>query len=368
MKTRVAVIGAGHLGQIHARLLGELPSAEVTAIVDPVESTRTEVARKSHTRAFRTVDEVIHQIDAAIVAAPTTTHHHIGIQLLAQGKHVLMEKPLAITNSEADELVRTARKNQCILQVGHVERFNPAFAAVADRLIEPKYIESRRSGNFTFRSIDVGVVMDLMIHDIDLILNVVNSEVLSVQAFGSSVLTGHEDIAQARLTFRNGCIADLVASRVAIHAERKMNVYCPSAFASIDFANRTVDLVSPSDKIQSRSLAAEETPLHERSQFAQSVLRDLLRHERIDVPDCNPLQNEQRDFLAAIRSQATPQVTGEDGRNAVEIANRIGDAISRHQWNGSAAGPIGPFAFPGPTILPAAPAFSSTYESQRKAG
>ena len=368
MKTRVAVIGAGHLGRIHARLLNELPDAELTAIVDPDKSARTTAARENNTSEFSSVVEALPNIDAAIIAAPTTAHHSLGGQLLSQGKHVLMEKPLAITTAEAEDLVEVANRHQCVLQVGHVERFNPAFSSLASRLIEPKYIEARRSGNFSFRSLDVGVVLDLMIHDIDLVLNLTQSEVVDIQALGTSVLSGHEDMAQARLTFRNGCVANLVASRVAIHAERTMSVFCPSVFASIDFSNRTAEIVTANERIQSRSFLAENVPADQRADFSERLNSGLLSREAIDIPDCNPLQDEQRDFLSSIRTHKRPNVTGEDGRDAVAVAVSVCEAIAAHAWNGTSAGPIGPFATAGPTILSAADVFTGDQLGKRKAG
>ena len=367
MKTKVAVIGAGHLGRVHARLLAELPNAELTAVVDPVESARVKVAGDYSTRSAASVESIYDEIDAAIVAAPTALHHQLGVDLLSRGIHVLMEKPLAITESEADDLVDVAKNHDCILQVGHVERFNPAYAAVEEKLVEPKYIESRRMGSFTFRSLDVGVVLDLMIHDIDLILQLVKSDVVDVQALGTSVLTAHEDMAQARLTFRNGCVANLMASRVAIRAERTMSVYCPTAYAGIDFAKRNVELVTPNGSIVDREFNAADIPHKDRGEFCETAIHALMHYEELTPEECNPLQDEQRDFLAAVQTGQMPQVTGTHGRDAVAVASMVCDAIAAHQWNGSAAGPVGPFALPGPTILQT-PAIFEAAREQRKAG
>ena len=212
---RVAVIGAGRLGTFHAQKLARMDSVRLVGVVDTIESRRNRLANECGTQALSDCRTILDALDAAVIATPTRSHHELAMCALKRGIHLLVEKPLAATTSEADELVRTAKQNRVLLQVGHVERFNPAFVSVLPHVERPKYIEAVRAGNFTFRSMDIGVVLDLMIHDIDLVLSTVRSPLRRIQAVGISVLGAHEDVANARLEFRCGCVATLSASRVS---------------------------------------------------------------------------------------------------------------------------------------------------------
>ncbi len=365
-KLRIAIVGAGHLGHIHAQLAQQLPDVELTAVVDPVASVREQVAAEVGARPAATLEEIVQDVDAAIVAAPTSVHYTIGKTLLTHGIHVLMEKPMTRTSRESDQLVQLAKEQQCVLQVGHVERFNPAFRNAEPHVSEPKYIEARRLGNFTFRSMDIGVVLDLMVHDLDIILRLVNSSVHSVLALGTAVLTDHEDMAQARLEFENGCVANLTASRVAMKSERIMSVYGPESCAHLDFGTRTTQIIEPSCEIQQRMVNLESIAISDRSLQGPNF-QPLFSQKTLEPGEVNPLLDEQRDFVHAIRTHSSPIVSGQAGSNAVQIAERICDAIEQHQWNGSALGPIGPHAMPGPTILPAA-VFADNQRQRRKAG
>jgi len=367
-RLRVAVVGAGHLGRIHAQLLMQQDEVELIAVVDPDKSARQAIANATGVTTNAELTPLLSQIDAAIVATPTFLHHEIGRQLLAHGKHALIEKPLSANLLQADALVKEAARNDCILQVGHVERFNPAFRAAEPLVGEPKYIETRRLSGFSFRSMDIGVVMDLMIHDLDLVLNLVPGEVTRVQALGAAVLGGHEDMAQARLEFSEGCVVNLTASRTSSTADRSMNVYCESMQASIDFANRKVQLVRPSQELVDQSFRADEVPIDERDVLRENLFSTLLKHESVLVGDGNPIVDEHVDFIAAIRDGRPPEVTGQDGRNAVALAEKICEAIEMHSWDGEQAGRTGPHALDGPTILwPPAISKESTSE-RRKAG
>ena len=222
---RLAVIGTGHLGRIHARLAAEQSSVELIAVADPLENARMTVAESTGSRPVADYRELIGDLDAAIVATPTSTHLQVASELMQAGVHVLVEKPLAPSLGESEQLVQLARKKNLVLQVGHVERFNPALTSVQDKIGDPKFIDAVRTSGYTFRSTDVGVVMDLMIHDIDVILSLVKSPVEKVDALGISVLGDHEDMANARLSFASGCVATLSASRVSYHPQRTMQVY-----------------------------------------------------------------------------------------------------------------------------------------------
>ena len=350
-KLRVAVVGAGHLGRIHARLLAEQPNAQLVGVIDPVAAARESVESDLGCPTAASLDSLPYDFDAAIVAAPTSLHHRIGCELLSSGKHVLMEKPLAPTSEESDDLVRIANREKRILQVGHVERFNPVTPVALSEIEEPKYIDSRRTSGFTFRSTDVGVVLDLMIHDLDLILHMVKSPVTKVQALGVSVFGGHEDMAQARLEFANGCVANLLASRTSMTAERKMNVFCRSMYAGIDFATREANVVRPRQDLANQSFHVESLSDSERAFVKSHLFDSLLVQESLRVGEANPLSDEQADFISAVQEDRLPQVSGQAGHEAVAIAEQICTEIAEHRWNGEFPGPIGPHFIDEPTIL-----------------
>jgi predicted dehydrogenase len=249
MPLRVAVIGAGRLGGFHAQKLARMANVELVGVVDPLAANRDRLAAELHTTPFASHLPLLGHIDAAVIASPTLQHHQLAVDLLEAGTHLLIEKPICTTVAEADELVELARRQQLVLQVGHVERFNPALTAATPHAQNPKFIEAVRASGFTFRSMDVGVVLDLMIHDIDVVLSLVRSPLRSVDALGVSVLGGHEDVAHARLEFQSGCVANLSASRVSYEAARKMQIWSPRAFASIDFGGRTTTIVEPSETL-----------------------------------------------------------------------------------------------------------------------
>jgi len=343
-RLRIAVVGAGHLGRIHARLLAELPQVHLTAVIDPDKSARESVARKHDAQGFASIEDAFSQMahmDAAVLAAPTSLHAELGHQLLERGIHTLIEKPLAPTHEEAESLIEAAEENDCVLQVGHVERFSPAVVAATPFVDRPQYIEARRMSGFSFRCLDVGVVMDLMIHDIDLILNWVDSPVESVSAYGDSIMDRNEDLVQARLSFANGCVANLSASRIAMRPERTMMIHGPANQIQIDFAKRTVDVIRPAADIIDRSFKASRLHAQERAILSERLFQDYLVHKSVDVAEANPLQDEQRDFIAAVQIGRTPRVTGKAGRDAIVIAEKVLAAVEAQRE----------FAAPTPTIF-----------------
>ncbi len=273
---RVAVIGAGHLGRIHARLAGSLEEIDLVAVADPVEASRTSVAQEAGTRGVADYRELIGEIEAAIVATPTTYHHAIGMELLGCGVPLLIEKPLALTAAQANDLVALARQKGVALQVGHVERFNPALTAVAADVRNPKYIEATRTSGYTFRSTDIGVVLDVMIHDLDVVLSLAKSNVVDVQALGISVLGGHEDMATARLTFASGCVAQISASRVSFDQRRTMSIFTSRGSASINFATHEATVVKPSDEVLRREFRSDKLSADERAYWKEHVFDQLL--------------------------------------------------------------------------------------------
>jgi predicted dehydrogenase len=358
-KLRVGVVGAGRLGGFHAQKLSGMDSVELAGVADPVEAQRDRVAAECHTQALADHRQLLAQVDAVVIAAPTRLHHRLGLDALKQGVHVMMEKPLAPTKAEADELVDVAEQAGVVLQVGHVERFNPAFTAVLPSIgapgshFAPKYIEAVRASNFTFRSTDVGVVLDLMIHDLDLVLTLVRSKLRKVDALGLSVLGGHEDAANCRLEFECGCVAVLNACRVSYEAARRIHIWTLRSMADVDFAARTTSLVEASDCLLRRQfnvdqLSPEQVEHYKQHLFAEHLPRTQTQYDAVDA-----LSLELQDFVAAIQLQREPRVTGRQGRDAVAVAEQVLAKIQDHAWDCEPQGLAGPLALPRPSIIPA---------------
>lgn len=319
----VAVIGVGRLGSIHTKLIKEFNTFNLVGVVDPVESNRHVAAEEFSTTAFENVDAIIDQIDAAIVATPTIYHHAVSKQLIQHGKHVFVEKPITPTLDEADELIALANKNNCVLQVGHVERFNPAFIASQEHLSNVRWMECKRTSGYTFRSTDVSVVLDLMIHDIDLMLNVIQSDIRDINAFGYSVVGPHADVAHAHVSFVNGAQAKLTASRCADQCER-------SLFAASEHKNTTIDFTTAAASVQFTSgemLEMELNPLdvteEEKQTITDRFFTELVPREELHVPAGNAIACEHKDFALAISNNQPVQVPGTAGRDALAVALEI---------------------------------------------
>jgi len=340
-KVRVAVIGVGHLGKIHAKLLSQVADAELVGIVDPAPEARR-IAAELNVAAHVDLAPLLGQIDAAIIATPSRLHHAVAHDLLQHGIHVFVEKPLTLNVGDADDLVAQADARQLVLQVGHVERFNPALVAAAPHLTEPKYIDAVRSSAYSCRSTDVGVVLDLMIHDIDVVLSLVQDEIAAVEALGAAVIGPNEDWAQARLTFAGGCVANLSASRVAWQSQRAMQVICRDCVAGIDFGARQAKLMRLSDAVLDQQIDVSLLDSEQRTHLKDQLFTEYLPLSELPVAETNALLEEQRDFVTAIRGDADVRVTGRDGRRALDVAERILTCIAAHRWDGSVTGPIGP--------------------------
>lgn len=298
---KAAVIGVGHLGKHHARILASLPGVSLAGVVDLNRARAAQIALQYNTRAFATVSE-IGKLDLVVIAVPTESHAAIALPLIESGVHTLVEKPVAQTVGEADALIAAAKRAGVVLAVGHSERFNPAVAAARPYIKDPRFIEVHRLGTAPERSLDIDVVLDLMIHDLDLILSVVQSDVESVEAVGVPVLTPRVDIANARLRFQNGCIANLTASRISREAVRKIRFFQRDAYVSIDSAARDVEMWSV---------------------VPQAGAAPTISGGKLTVPAEEPLKNELEDFVAAVRDRRPPAVSGEAGRAALALAVRI---------------------------------------------
>ncbi len=338
-KLRVAVVGAGHLGRIHAKLLAERNDVHLVGVADPLPEARQQAAAICGAPVAADHRELLEHADAAIVATPTRWHHEVALEILNRGVHVFVEKPLAASVREADELVAAARHRDVILQVGHIERFNPAFSAVQPHLAEPKFIEAVRAGRFTARSVDIGVVLDLMIHDIDVMLALVDARVRSVVALGRALLGRHEDVAHARFEFENGCIAQLSASRVHFGPPRReMHVWAAASSADIDFAAGKARLMTPSPAVLRHEIDVESMSAVERLELRDQLGQEHLRVCELAVEPRNALADEQQDFVECIRTRRAPRVSGDAGRDALVIAERVLAAIQAH---GSSSAPAG---------------------------
>lgn len=329
-RLRIAVIGAGHLGRIHTRLAAARQDVELLGIVEPHAETRARVCGEFGVTGFASVDEIVDRLDAALVVTPTQFHHPVALPLLRRGIHCFVEKPITFSIAEADELIRAARANKVVLQIGHVERFNPALAAVREHVQTPRYIEAARTSGYTFRSIDIGVVLDLMIHDIDVALSLAQSDVVAIRAIGTPVFGPHEDMAQARLEFANGCVANLTASRTSFVGQRTMQVFTPRGYAAIDMGTRTAKIVQLSDRVARGEVDVNRATAAEIAAVKERLFTDYLPLTEVVAPEANAIADEQTDFVNSIRAGRDPIVTGEQGRAALEVAYRVLEAIQQH--------------------------------------
>lgn len=349
-KLRIGVIGAGHLGRIHAKLIGQVDQAELVAISDPFENVCVNAHEMFQVPTFQDYRDCIDQVDAVVIASPTDTHAEIAETFLCAGKHVFAEKPLTISGNDAHLLTMLARKRNLTLQVGHVERFNPAFTALGDLACDVKYIEAVRASRFPGRCLDVGVVMDLMIHDLDLVLSMTRSPLEQVSASGLAVVSDHEDMAEARLEFECGLVANLKASRVSPAPARSMQVFGSAGFADVDFGSPALSVVRPSATIADRSFdldMATDNPLG----YSDQLFSDQLACETIQLEPRNAILDELHDFVISIQSGVSPTVDGVAGARAVCVAEQIVQSINDRQWYNNAS-PIetGPHAVIRETI------------------
>ncbi len=306
-RLRVAVVGVGHLGKHHARILSALPNVALVAVVDTNRARAAEIAASAGSTPMYDAADLAGKVDAVVVAAPTMWHLDIARPLLLSGVHVLVEKPMTRSLAEADEMIAAAAQGQALLAVGHTERFNPAVEAARPYLVDPRFIEVHRLGTFPERSLDIDVVFDLMIHDIDVVLSLVNAPVESIEAVGVPVLTGRIDIANVRVRFANGCIANLTASRISRDRVRKIRFFQKSAYLSIDYAAQKVEMWRPE---------RGDGPL------------PTIKGGEVAVAGDEPLKRELVDFVTAIRDRRAPAVDGAQGRRALALAQTIIERMS----------------------------------------
>ncbi|MCI0626208.1 MAG: Gfo/Idh/MocA family oxidoreductase [Acidobacteria bacterium] len=309
-KINVAIIGVGYLGRQHARIYSELESVELVGVVDKNPETAAAVASEFGTTAYADFRKLLGKVTAASLAAPTSEHASIGCELLRQGIDVLVEKPIASSLEGAEALIQTAQAYQRILQVGHLERFNPAVVAARSIARHPLFFEVHRLGVFTSRSLDIDVVFDLMIHDLDVVLDLVRSPVKSVSAVGLPILSHKIDIANARIEFESGCVANLTASRVSTEKVRKLRFFQPSQYVSLDYTRQDVVVLSV------KPGAADAPP--------------VIAPRKIETARVEPLKAEIESFLNAVKTRTEPEVTAASSKQALELAQRVVEQIQAH--------------------------------------
>jgi predicted dehydrogenase len=348
-RLRVAVVGVGALGQHHARILKGIDGVELVAVADSQAERGQSIAAKHECQWVADYRELLdHQkVDAVSVVVPTLAHRAVAGAFLEQGIPVLVEKPLAGNVTDARELVDLAARCNTLLQVGHIERFNPAFQAAQRHIVAPKYLRCERTSTYTVRSTDIGVVLDLMIHDIDLVLSLVPSPVRHCEAFGVGVMGRNEDAAQARLYFENGCIADITASRISPVVSRSMTAWSASGCVTVDMHKREVKCYAPSEALlygtPPLELAAQ--PGCDLEALKKDVFERFVQIENVPVENTGPdaLTQELTEFVDSVANLQRPRVTGHQAYAAMVVADSVQQSIANHQWDGHAQGAIGPY-------------------------
>jgi len=299
---RVGVIGVGYLGEHHARIYSEMAGVKLTGVVDPDEERARKIGKKVGCPFFTKHGEILGSVDAVSIAAPTSFHHDLSLDCLKNNIDVLLEKPMTVTLEEADRLVQEAEQNKRIFQIGHLERFNGAIRKLKEVVKDPRFVESHRIGPFVNRGTDVDVILDLMIHDIDILLSVVQSKVSEIRAVGTPVISSNVDIANARIEFEGGCVANVTASRVSLKKERKIRIFQPNAYISLDYQLQEL-------MVYRRVMDPEKGP--------------QIRMEKIETAKDEPLRVELEAFIHSVRSREHPVVSGRDGREALKVALKI---------------------------------------------
>ena len=310
-KIKVAVIGVGYLGKFHARIYAEHPQVELVGVVDTHTQQVEEIAKQYSTVAFNDFQDVINKVDAVSIVVPTTYHYQVAMPFIEAGVSVLLEKPIAATVDQAQQLVKAADQKNVTLQIGHLERFNAGIVALSELVDVPRFIEAHRLGEFTVRATDVDVVTDLMIHDIDIILSLTKSKIKNISAVGSKVLTDEIDIANARLEFENGSVANVTASRVSNKKFRRIRVFAPDKYLAVDFNAQNVEVITKTQKQADQPFAG-------------------LKRELLEIHPVQPLDAEIAHFVKAVKSGDNPAVSGHDGLAALALANQVKECIHQN--------------------------------------
>ena len=324
----IAVIGCGRMGRHHCKIYSQMPQVKLVGVCDANPEAVESAAEEYGTAAFTDPAALLEIAAAATIAVPTIAHPAMARQCIDAGVAVLIEKPLAKDVDSARQIVRWSDEGSVTVQVGHIERFNPAVRAMRAMNMQPRFIEVSRISPLTFRSIDVGVVLDVMIHDIDIVLQLAQSEVASVDAIGVSVTGDAEDIASARIKFANGCVANLTASRLALKTERKLRVFSPDAYVSVDYQKRYGIVANRSGNVDAIRDAVAKIRSGEVQDLSDLNFADLVSIQELQIDDSDPLRAELESFVNAVKNRCLPEVSVEDGLAAVKLAERIVQAIT----------------------------------------
>ncbi len=328
---RTAVVGVGHMGRHHARIYAEMPDVELVAVCDADQSRAAEIAKKVGTDTVASPGDLLGKVDALTIAVPTVLHAEVACPFLEASVPVLIEKPIAPDSLTAQRIVDLASDRNTVLSVGHSERFNPVVLAIDRMGVQPKFIETQRVSPFTFRSADIGVVFDMMIHDIDIVLHLVKSHRYTVHAVGVAVLGDHEDVANARVSFDNGCVVNFTASRLALKTDRRLRVFSEDAYFTMDYQKKSGLAVKMDANLDLITMARERN-FADLSQMSGLDFGKMLNVEPLVLDDIEPLRAEIESFLNAVRTSQPPAVTGQDALHAVKLAEDIVAAINQHDW------------------------------------
>jgi predicted dehydrogenase len=327
------VVGVGHLGQHHARILSAMPGVDLVAVADARAEQAQAVAAKCGTVALGDYRPLLELVDAVTIAVPTCLHREVAGAFLDRGIATLVEKPMASSLAESEQLVAQARASRAVLQVGHIERFNPALLALEELAVRPKFVNAERLSTYTFRSTDIGVVFDLMIHDLDLVLSLIAAPVRSVAAVGVSLFGEHEDVANARIEFEDGTVANLTASRASYTPSRKMRIWGAEGYASLDFAAKEATVIRPSEQLKRGRLDLEGVDLSQPSAVREHLFGKVLRVDRVQPEAREPLALELEDFVSAASGRSRPRVSGDDALRAVRLADQVLRCLETHRWD-----------------------------------
>ncbi len=332
-KVRTAVVGAGKMGAIHAKVYDQLPQSNLVAVVDTDAARAKRLAQKYNCSDYTDCSDILGKVDAVTIATPTVTHLELAKVFIKNKVAVLIEKPLAANVREGRKIVSLARKNDCVVAVGHSERCNPVVQAMKRLDVEPRFIEANRVSPYPFRSTDVSVVLDVMIHDIDIILSLAASKIKRIYAVGVNVIEDNEDICNARIVFDNGCIANITASRLALKTERKLRVFSRQAYLSLDYFKKSGMIIKADPNINVVKWIQERK---ESGNFNMTNVNwpDLLHIEQLDIDDKEPIRLEQEAFLRAVADRTlAPEVSAREGLAALECAQKILRSVRKHKWN-----------------------------------
>jgi predicted dehydrogenase len=326
-KLPVGVIGVGHLGKIHASLYRDIKPAELVGIYDSDHDKAKKIADDLNITAYQNIDELLDKTEAVNIVTPTSSHHDIARRALDHNCHLFIEKPIMASEQEAEEIIRMAREKEKLIQVGHIERFNPAVLALSDVSLKPIFIESHRLASFNPRGTDVAVILDLMIHDLDLILSLVKSKPVQIDASGVGVISDTLDIANARIQFESGCVANITASRISAKKMRKMRIFQPNSYVSIDFVEGFSEIYYMDDTAMTFKNGTLAFSL---GQIEAGNKRKDIKYNKLQRTDVNPLKYELNSFVESIQAHIPPLVSGEDGAAALRLAHQVIAKIEEH--------------------------------------